>query len=93
MKASGKKAAAKMKAAGKGIFKVRTLSAALTAITGKSRRALAVAITCNFRLRTSRQVSVDTRYSRSFCLNSFWVSSLLLLTELPTPNLPSVNIY
>merc|ERR1712164_131971 len=37
MKASGKKAAAKQKAAGKGLFKVRTLSAALTAITGKSK--------------------------------------------------------
>merc|ERR1712188_155854 len=37
MTAAGKKKAAKMKAAGKGIFKVRTLSAALTAITGKSK--------------------------------------------------------
>merc|ERR1739848_577915 len=34
--AAGKKSAAKLKAAGKGLFKVRTLSAALTAITGKS---------------------------------------------------------
>merc|ERR1712093_719186 len=37
MKAKGKQAAAKQKAAGKGLFKVRTLSAALTAITGKSK--------------------------------------------------------
>merc|ERR1712072_426122 len=36
-KAAGKKAAAKLKAAGKGLFKVRTCSAALTAITGKSK--------------------------------------------------------
>merc|ERR1739848_281587 len=35
--AAGKKIAAKLKAAGKGLFKVRTLSAALTAITGKSK--------------------------------------------------------
>merc|ERR1711907_897534 len=35
--ASAKKAAAKMKSSGKGIFKVRTLSAALTAITGKAK--------------------------------------------------------
>merc|ERR1712225_131254 len=35
--AAGKKKAAKDKAAGKGIFKVRTLSAALTAITGKGK--------------------------------------------------------
>ena len=35
--AAGKKNAAKAKAAGKGLFKVRTLSAALTAITGKSK--------------------------------------------------------
>merc|ERR1712093_233309 len=35
--AVGKKLAAKAKAAGKGLFKVRTLSAALTAITGKSK--------------------------------------------------------
>merc|ERR1711907_798834 len=35
--ASAKKAAAKMKSSGKGIFKVRTLSAALAAITGKSK--------------------------------------------------------
>ena len=33
--AAGKKNAAKQKAAGKGIFKVRTLSAALAAVTGK----------------------------------------------------------
>merc|ERR1711998_494861 len=38
-KAAGKKLAAKMKAAGKGIFKVRTLSPALAAITGKSKMA------------------------------------------------------
>merc|ERR1712093_796306 len=37
MKASGKKTAAKMKAAGKGIFKVRTLSPALASITGKAK--------------------------------------------------------
>merc|ERR1711959_762139 len=36
-KAAGKKNAAKQKAAGKGLFKVRTCSAALTAITGKSK--------------------------------------------------------
>ena len=42
-KAAGKKLAAKMKAAGKGIFKVRTLSPALAAITGKSPRAHALA--------------------------------------------------
>merc|ERR1711881_244780 len=35
--AAGKKNAAKQKAAGKGLFKVRTCSAALTAITGKSK--------------------------------------------------------
>merc|ERR1712093_316155 len=35
--ASGKKIAAKQKAAGKGIFKVRTLSPALAAITGKAK--------------------------------------------------------
>merc|ERR1712199_65986 len=35
--AAAKKKALKMKASGKGIFKVRTLSAALTAITGKSK--------------------------------------------------------
>merc|ERR1711959_866316 len=39
-KAAGKKAAAKLKAAGKGLFKVRTCSAALTAITGKSKMAI-----------------------------------------------------
>ena len=44
MKASGKKTAAKMKAAGKGIFKVRTLSPALASITGKSQRAHALAL-------------------------------------------------
>ena len=42
--AAGKKNAAKAKAAGKGIFKVRTLSPALTAITGKSPRAHALAL-------------------------------------------------
>merc|ERR1719231_2219627 len=35
--AAGKKNAAKQKASGKGIFKVRTLSAALAAITGKAK--------------------------------------------------------
>ena len=35
--ASAKKAAAKMKSSGKGIFKVRTLSSALAAITGKGK--------------------------------------------------------
>merc|ERR1711998_680132 len=35
--AAGKKTAATLKKAGKGIFKVRTLSAALTAITGKAK--------------------------------------------------------
>merc|ERR1712139_697001 len=37
MVAAGKKKAMKMKAAGKGIFKVRTCSAALAAITGKAK--------------------------------------------------------
>merc|ERR1711998_538888 len=35
--AAGKKNAAKQKAAGKGIFKVRTLSSALAAVTGKGK--------------------------------------------------------
>merc|ERR1711981_681341 len=35
--AAGKKLASKAKAAGKGIFKVRTCSSALTAITGKAK--------------------------------------------------------
>merc|ERR1711918_137065 len=39
MIASGKKTAAKMKAKGTGIFKPRTLSSALAAITGKSKMA------------------------------------------------------
>merc|ERR1712072_1464554 len=38
--AAGNKKAAKLKAAGKGLFKVRTCSAALTAITGKSKMAI-----------------------------------------------------
>ena len=42
--AAGKKSAAKLKAAGKGLFKVRTLSPALAAITGKSPRAHALAL-------------------------------------------------
>merc|ERR1712070_1346073 len=37
--AAGKKSAAKLKAAGKGLFKVRTLSPALAAITGKAKMA------------------------------------------------------
>ena len=37
MKAAGKKSAAKMKAAGKGLFKPKTCSPALAAITGKTK--------------------------------------------------------
>ena len=44
MIAAGKKNAAKAKASGKGLFKVRTLSPALAAITGKSPRAHALAL-------------------------------------------------
>merc|ERR1712132_9909 len=69
--AAGKKNAAKQKAAGKGLFKVRTCSAALTAITGKSKMTCPAIVKAvlgyikSKKLNNKRMINPTARWARS----------------------------
>merc|ERR1712132_28684 len=69
--AAGKKNAAKQKAAGKGLFKVRTCSAALTSITGKSKMTCPAIVKAvlgyikSKKLNNKRMINPTARWARS----------------------------